>query len=184
MFMREYNSWRALCPPLAAEALTPIWMYLNYIQVPGAHICKWYVPSVLCECQSQMTCGLQKQCQIVLMAVQELDRRIPDDGVPKLDPIEAKSPPIPKTYILPLFSIQQKHVSCSNFACAVSTQVCVIWGWNLITFFHLLVIVVQEVLVCTSCSTSIGPDWTRSNSWRLGLRGIGLKWVNQCERRH
>jgi hypothetical protein len=83
-----------------------------------------------------------------------------------------------------LFSIQQKHVSCSNFACAVSTQVCVIWGWNLITFFHLLVIVVQEVLVCTSCSTSIGPDWTRSNSWRLGLRGIGLKWVNQCERRH
>jgi hypothetical protein len=62
------------------------------------------------------------------MAVQELDRRIPDDGVPKLDPIEAKSPPIPKTYILPLFSIQQKHVSCSNFACAVSTQVCVIWG--------------------------------------------------------
>ncbi len=34
MFMREYNSWRALCPSLAADALTPIWMYLNCIQVP------------------------------------------------------------------------------------------------------------------------------------------------------
>jgi hypothetical protein len=35
-----------------------------------------------------MTCGPPEAHQIVLMAVQELDCRFPDDGVPKLDTIE------------------------------------------------------------------------------------------------
>jgi superfamily II RNA helicase len=81
--MREYNSWRALCP-LAAEALTPIWVYFyTQVPVPMQMICaisalRVSVPNDLRPPEAR---------RIVLMAVQELDRRFPD-GVPKLDPIE------------------------------------------------------------------------------------------------
>jgi hypothetical protein len=81
--MREYNSWRALCP-LAGEALTPIWVYFyTQVPVPMQMICaisalRVSVPNDLRPPEAR---------RIVLMAVQELDRRFPD-GVPKLDPIE------------------------------------------------------------------------------------------------
>ncbi len=83
LFMREYNSWRALCP-LAAEALTPIWVHFyTQVPVPMQMICaisalRVSVPNDLRPPEAR---------RIVLMAVQELDRRFPD-GVPKLDPIE------------------------------------------------------------------------------------------------
>ncbi len=126
MFMREYNSWRALCPSLAAEALTPIWMYLNYIQVPVpiyandmCHQCsvcvspKWPVAS-----RSTLNCAHGSPRTWPPLSWWWCAKAWPHWGHhhQSLNPI------------LPLFSIQQKHVSCSNFACVVSTQVCVIWG--------------------------------------------------------
>jgi hypothetical protein len=120
MFTREYNSWRALCPPLAAEALTPIWMYLNYIQVPVpiyandmCHQCSVSVsPKWPAASRSTLTCGHGSPRAWLPLSWWWCAKAWPHWGHhhQSLKPM------------LPLFSIQQKHVSCSDFACVVSLR--------------------------------------------------------------
>ncbi len=89
-----------------------------------AHTCKWYVPSVLCECQSQMTCGLQKHVELCSWQSKSLTATTFLMMVcQRLTPLRS-SPPIPKTYITIVFNSAEACILFKLCMCCFNSGMC------------------------------------------------------------